>query len=269
MGQLVRDLLSIDERDELLHGFSGLDLLLLTELVTSRPMLRKAFSETLADQVDDWASRADQKSVLFQQWIRGKKGFSRAAEIMGSLGIPATTKGPNRDEATRKQGYLAMLRTIVLWQRAHGALPADLERRWKINDLDEIQEQWRDDRLFLLGAMKNLWEIRCFFYHLKEDCGAGDERILRVKRIFQRIQVLTNRLMNLIAWCSALGPVFVRLRQSRPTGGKPAPAQAAMRRLQEVGIADVTALRACSFDDLKKHGIRKDIAAQIVAFMRR
>jgi helicase len=269
VAQLVRDLLSIDEKDEMLLCFSPLDILLLTELMTTRPVLRKPFSEAMATQVDDWASRDETKSVLFQNWIRGQKGFSKASEILGSLGIEHGGKATTKDETARKFGYQAMLRAIMLWQRAHGALPADLERRWKVGDLDEIQEPWRDDRLFLLGAMRNLWEIRCFFYHLKEDCLAGDERILRVKRALQRMHAMSLRLMNLISWCSPLGPVFLRLRSSMSGSAKSSPAQGTMRRLEEAGITDIASLRACKLEDLIKAGVKKAMAAKIVLFLRR
>jgi helicase len=269
VAQLIRDLLSIDEQDGMLLGFGMLDVLLLTELMTTRPVLRKPFSDAMAAQVEDWTSRDETKSVLFQNWIRGQKGFSKASEIFGSLGIDHGSKVTAKDEASRKAGYQAMLRTIVLWQRAHGALPADLERRWKVSDLDEIQEPWRDDRLFLLGAMRNLWDIRCFFFHLKEECSASDERILRVKRAFQRIQGMSLRLMNLVSWCSPLGPVFLRLRNTHSGGGKASPAQGTMRRLEEAGISSVELLRECSTERLIKAGVRKDMALQIVGFLRR
>ena len=252
----------------MLLRFSPLDMLLLVELMTTRPVLRKPFSDGMAAQVDDWASRDETKSVLFQRWIRGQKGFSKAVEIFGSLGIDIGSKASAKDETARKVGYQAMLRAILLWQRAHGALPADLERRWKVGDLEEIQEPWRDDRLFLLGAMRNLWDIRCFFYHLKEDCLAGDERILRVKRVLQRMQGMSLRLMNLIAWCSPLGPVFLRLRAILAGGGQ-APGLATMRRLEDAGVTDVVSLRACTQDDLIKVGVRKDMAAKIGSFLRR
>lgn len=127
----MRDLMSIDEKDGLMMGFSPLDILLLAELMTTKPVLRKPFSETMAEQVDDWTSRNEVKSVLFQNWIRGQKGFSKALEILGSLGISVGSKTTTKDESARKLGYQAMLRAIILWQRAHGALPADLEEGGK------------------------------------------------------------------------------------------------------------------------------------------
>lgn len=269
VAQLIRDLLSIDEQDSMLLGFGMLDLLLLTELMTNRPVLRKPFSDAMAAQVDDWTSRDGTKSVLFQNWIRGQKGFSKAAEIFGSLGIRHGSKVATKDEASRKAGYQAMLRAIVLWQRAHGALPTDLERRWKISDLDEIQEPWRDDRLFLLGAMRNLWDIRCFFFHLKEECAASDERILRVKRALQRMQGMSFQLMNLISWCSPLGPVFLRLRNSSSGSSQSSPAQRTMRLLEQAGVSDLEKLRVCSVDGLVLLGVKRRFANQIFQYLKR
>jgi hypothetical protein len=162
-----------------------------------------------------------------------------------------------------------MLRAIILWQRAHGALPGDLERRWKIKDLDEIQEPWRDDRLFLLGATINLWDLRCFFFHLKEECQASDQRIQRVKRALQRVRGISLRLMNLVSWCSPLGPVFSRLRANRASGQAASPAQGTMRRLEDAGILSVDQLRTLTLEDFKRLGVRSDIANQIFAFLRR
>jgi helicase len=269
VAQLIRDLTSIDETDQMLLALSPLDILLLTELTTQRPVLRKSFSEAMVAQVDDWASREESKSVLFQNWIRGKQGFSKASEILGSLGVDLATKATAKDEVARKFGYLAMLRAIILWQRAHGALPGDLERRWKVKDLDEIQEPWRDDRLFLLGATINLWDLRCFFFHLKEECQASDQRIQRVKRALQRVRGISLRLMNLVSWCSPLGPVFSRLRANRASGQAASPAQGTMRRLEDAGILSVDQLRTLTLEDFKRLGVRSDIANQIFAFLRR
>ncbi len=269
VAQLLRDLLSVDPDDKTMSHLSPLDLLLLVELMTNKPVLRKPFSEDLARQVDDWASRENTKSLLFQDWIRGAEGFSKSQELLGSLGLDVRNSASSTKDPARKQAYLAMFRAIVLWQRAHGAINSDLERRWQVKDLDEVQEQWRDDRLFHLGAMRGIWDIRCFFYHLKEDCQASDERLLRVKRAFQRMGVMSLQLMNLVSWCSPLGSLFVRLRSTRTKGSSGSPAQGTMRRLEDAGIISVDALRACTLEQLKAYGIRSDIAVQLQAFLRR
>jgi hypothetical protein len=269
VAQLIRDLLSVDQDDSMLSHMSALDVLLLVELLSNKPMLRKQFSEELARQVDDWASREDTKSILFQNWIRGANGFSKAPELLGSLGLDQGTRSGVKKDQARKQAYMAMFRTIVLWQRAHGVINSDLERRWQVKDLDEIQEQWRDDRLFHLGAMRGLWDLRCFFYHLKEDNQANDERVLRVKRAFQRLNVVSLQLMNLVSWCSPLGSLFVRLRSSLGKSSHGNPAQGTMRRLEDAGISNMESLRACSVEQMQTLGVRRDIAAQIITFLRR
>lgn len=275
VAQLIRDLLSVDSDDSALSHWSTLDLLLLVELLASRPLLRKTFSENLAQQVDDWASRDETKSVLFQQWIRGASGFSKAQELLGSLGLDTNSmsdgKGrkQNVGKTARERGYLAMFRAIVLWQRSQGSMAADLERRWRISELDEIQEQWRDDRLFLLGALRGIWDVRCFFFHLKEECEASDERILRVKRAFQRLNIISLQLLNMLTWCSPLGAVFSRLRANRASGQKGSPAQGTMRRLEDAGIVTVAQLREQTLEELVSLGLRSDMAGQIHAFLRR
>jgi hypothetical protein len=83
------------------------------------------------------------------------------------------------------------------------------------------------------------------------------------------MQGMSLRLMNLVAWCSPLGPVFLRLRNSHAGGGKASPAQGTMRRLEEAGISSVQMLRECSMERLIETGVRKDMALQIVGFLRR
>ena len=52
IASLMRDIMSVDPTDAILRHMSKLDLLLLLELLASRPMLRKTFSEKLAEQID-------------------------------------------------------------------------------------------------------------------------------------------------------------------------------------------------------------------------
>ena len=72
---------------------------------------------------------------------------------------------------------------------------------------------------------------------------SGDERVLRVKRCLQRMSSLSYQLLNLIAWCSPLGPVFVKLRRAQGSGKGQLPAQATMKRLEDGGIHTVEELR--------------------------
>lgn len=267
--QLIRDLLSIDPKDEVLRSLSKLDLLILTELLSTGTSINLRFSEKLAQQVDSWMSQAAEKSLLFIRWIRGAAGFSKAEEILGSLGLPSSGGKASSVKDQRKLAYLATCRAIILWQRGLGVRLEDLEARWGVQDLGEIEEKWRDNRLFLLGSLASLWEVRCFYYHLKEECEADQERVWRVKRALQRLAAQSYQLLDLIAWASPLGPLFVRMR-SALTGSKGSiPAHATLRRLEEHDIQSVEKLKSLSEADYKQMGIRSDFGRMISAFLRR
>jgi hypothetical protein len=267
IASLLRDLMSVDPTDGILLHLSKLDLLLVTELLASRPMIRKTFSEKLSEQIDLYTAKEETKSIIFQKWIHGAAGFSQAQEIMGSLQCGG--EQPSKPDHCRKAAYIAMLRVIVLWQRAHGALTSDLERRWDVRDLDEIQEQWRDDRLFLLSAMIPLMDVRCFYFHLKETCEASPERIDNLKRALKQLRAMILQLMNQIGWCSPLGSLFCRMRGSLPKGKGGSPAKATMLTLEAAGITATQMINTLNTDDYVALGIRKDLAAQIHSFATR
>lgn len=269
MGQLVRDLLSIDPEDEILRSLSKLDLLILAELLATGAAVPVRFSEKLADQVDSWMSQSSEKSVLFTRWIRGTEGFSKSDEILGSLGLAQAGLRPKSPGNPRKLAYVATCRAIILWQRGLGVRVEDLESRWGVRDLGEIEEKWRDNRLFLLGAVASLWEVKCFYYHLKEECQADQERVWRVKRAFQRLAAQTYQLLDLVAWTSPLGPIFVRMRRTLAGVKGATPAHATLRRLEEHGITSVDALRKLTEAEYKRMGIRSDLVRVIGAFLRR
>jgi len=267
IASLMRDIMSVDPTDAILRHMSKLDLLLVMELLASRPMLRKTFSEKLSEQIDQFTDKEETKSIVFQKWVRGAAGFSQAQEIMGSLQCGG--EQPNKPDHCRKTAYTAMLRVIVLWQRANGALTSDIERRWDLRDLDEIQEQWRDDRLFLLSAMLPLMDVRCFYFHLKESCEASPDRITHVKRALQRLRAMILQLMNQVGWCSPLGSLFCRMRSTLPKGKGGSPAKATMLTLEAAGITSAQMLTTLTTDDYVALGIRKDLAAQINSFATR
>jgi helicase len=266
IAQLLRDLMSVDDEDVVVRGLSKLDLLLVAELLATGVCPRLRYSERMAEQVDAWMMQSDEKSVLFDKWIRGAEGHSQADELLGSLGVGAA-KGGNRK--SRQVAYVATCRAILMWQRAQGVNPEDIKRRWGVKDVAEVEEKWRDSRLFFLGAISALYDVRCFYYHLKEDCSASRDRVIRVKRALQQASVQTYQLLDLISWCSPLGPFFVRMRTALSGKKGSLPGQQTMRTLEGHGVHAVSKLNALKVDDLKEMGIRKNYAQMIMGFMNR
>jgi hypothetical protein len=133
----------------------------------------------------------------------------------------------------------------------------------------EIEEAWRDDRLFLMGGLQRLWEIRCFYYHLKEECEASSERVQIVKRQLQRLAAMSFQLINLVSWCSPLGSFFLRLRSAMKRKGKALPGRETMKLLEAKGYTSPAELRGLTVDQLREMGLRRDLAQVIVGFVRR
>jgi superfamily II DNA/RNA helicase len=173
--QLVRDLLSADDNDVHLSGWQNIDHLILIELLRPHSLAARRFSEPLAELVDGRVG----ESLLYREWIRGDAGSSRAAELLGSLGI--TTGG-------REVAYLAVLRATLLAERSAGRDCAELERRWGVSGFEGVEERWRDEVLWLLSGWARILEVRCFYHHLREGCGADGGRIRRVKSAFRRMR---------------------------------------------------------------------------------
>lgn len=62
-----------------------------------------------------------------------------------------------------------MFSAIVVWERSTGMSPMELERRWKVRNLEGTVERLRDELLWLLSGVGQLLETRSFFYHLKQE----------------------------------------------------------------------------------------------------
>ena len=62
-------------------------------------------------------------------------------------------------------------------QRSKGLALEEISRRWKVESLAGIEEAWRDDRLWLLNALGGICDLRCFYHHLRIECGASEERV--------------------------------------------------------------------------------------------
>ena len=147
----------------------------------------------------------------------------------------------------------------------------DIETRWgkSVHGLEEYEESWRDDRLFLISAMLNMWDLRVFYFHLKNDCDAKDTRILRIKKGFKRLNTNSFQILDLVGWCSPLGPIFSRLRSSLGSSRKGNPAKGTMKKLEDQGINSIDILKSLDLEDYVKLGIRKDFASKIMNFSRK
>lgn len=266
-GSLVRDVLSLGEEQAFFGEWSELDHLLIAELLSERTVNLRPFSEDLARQVDSWIERSPKKSVLYRSLLRGSADFSKADELFGSLLIENSTGEIDSSESARRKGYLAMFRAIVLWERACGGDPPVVERNWRISDLLGVEEQWRDDRIWLLSALVEICDIRCFYFHLQQECEADEERVRETKRQFQRLRVLAFDALGRLKYCSPLGPLLVQMRRS--AGHSPGVGAKTIQKLENLGVTSLATLAKMSDADFEDAGIGSAIAKRIRAYIRR
>jgi helicase len=265
-GQLMRDLFSLEAEEKVLGEWTCFDQLLVVELLAERSFALRQFSEPLREQLDDWSERASEKSVLYREWIRGAKGHSKAVELFGSLQFQAQGGSMDQDEWCRRKAYLAVLRAVVLRQRSKGIAQGDISRRWKIETLAGVEEAWRDDRLWLLNALGGICDLRCFYYHLKTECGASEHRLMRAKRLMQRLRVLTYQTSAQLKYCSPLGGLLAEVHHSQALKGV---GEKTVRKLEAIDAIAFPALAQMTDGQFVAAGISRSIGNRIRAYARR
>ena len=260
VGQLIRDLLQCDGDDRWLARWTPLDHLVVLECLSPRPPSLRRFGQALPDQLDSWMeAHPNETPVLYREWVRGGDGKSRADQLLGSLGI---TREP---AAARAAAHLAVLRAIVLSERGAGVPAADLERRWSLTNLGGVEERWRDRQLWLLAALKSVLETPCFYYCLREHCGASDDRVRRVTSALQTMRAQIFGIQEHLKYCSPLGGVLRSMRRTQSTSIGPA----TVRRLETAGVTSLATLATLSVDRLVELGVRRDRASAIGAYLQR
>jgi helicase len=271
IGQLTRDLFSFDPTSRLLGRWSALDHVFALSLMSERTPRLRAFSEGLADQVVGWhESRPnDEKSLLFADWVVGSPESSKVDQLLGSLsaGVPIRT---SRDQASaRKRAYVAMLATIVLDERSRGVSIEDIERRWDVKGLAGVEEAWRDTALWILAGHTTLFEVRCFYHHLLDRCGATPDQVREAKRALGRIRGQAYDLLERLKYCSPLGPLVRGVRSGRRTSSGPALGVVTIRKLEEAGVTSLEQISQMDLNELMNTGIQRRYARQIEAYVRR
>jgi helicase len=269
VGQVIRDLLSLDEADHMLAGWELLDHLVVLDLLHDRSPSLRTFSAGIVDQVDGWMESVPSRiPLLYREWIRGQTGASRALEVLGSLGVCLDrTRDPC--EQARRRAYLAVFRSIILYERSQGKEIRSLERQWKIQNLEGVEERWRDEYLWLLSGLAKILDLRCFYFHLKDSEAADPDRIQRVKRTLRRMRMQTYELQVLLKYCSPLGPLLRSIQRTLPTPVGKGVGMRTIRRLEEAGVHSLAHLAQLQTGDLMSLGIRRDLAELLVSYVRR
>lgn len=269
IAQLFRDLLTIDPTDRLLSRWQPLDSLLLLTLLHERtPTLRPA-SAALTEQIDSWMEGPDHESLLYREWLRGAEAYSRAEEVFGSLGLTPPTGAKNSKAWAQRTAYQALLGALLLYERGQGRSVDELARQWRVQNLAGVEERWRDDLLWLIAGLTKILDIRCFFYHLKQECAADMERIQQVKGILRHLTQQLYQLQAQLNYCSPLGSLLYRIRHVQGAGHGARVGIGSIRQLEAAGITSAQQLATLTVAQLQQQGLRRDLARQIHLYFKR
>jgi helicase len=260
---LIRDILAVDPYDKFLANWKPLDTLLVLELIDPRERGLKRFSNDLAEQVEDFIERGSIKTELFREWIRGAAGASKAEELLGSVGLKLEGDR-ERGEAARQYAYLGTMRAIIIYQLGGGSRIDDVTRRWKLKDLEGVEERWRDHLLWQVAGLAEILDIKCFYHFLLKECAAGEVRVARVKECFKHILHEVFDLMGMLRFCSPLGPLFRDLEAAKAGVGL-----RTKERLESAGIISFVGINRMTIDELRGIGIRVNIARKLKEYTRR
>lgn len=271
LGQLTRDLMSLDPNGRLLMRWSPLDHLFLIALLSERAPRFRRFSESLTSQIDGWIESRpiDEKSMLFTEWVMGSATASKAEELLGSLGVSNQRLASTHSDTARRQAYLAMLGAILLDERSRGVSIEDIERRWGIAGFDGLDEGWRDTALWILAGHAAVFEIRSFYYHLQENCSIDPDQIRDTKHTLRRMRSQAYDLIEQLKYTSPLGSTLRSIRASLRGLNGSVVGIGTIRKLEASGITTLQEVSQMKLDDLEKLGIATQFAKQIIGYSRR
>lgn len=273
---LLRDLLTVDPSDGLLANWRPLDHLVTLELLSDTSPFLRPYGAKLAGQLRGWMEtpREDNASMLYREWIAGEADTSRAGELLGSLGLTSDrarkSAGKTEESWAHNTAHLALLRAVVIYERGAGASVEDLTRRWSLPSFEGVEERWRDNLLWLLSGVAQVLDLPSFYYHLREECVAGQARVRRVKLILKRMRAQAYELREHLKYCSPLGSLLRSMRRtlSAKKEGQRIGA-GTIRHLEAAGVHSFADLRRLELDELVKLGVRRDFARQIKHYVKR
>jgi superfamily II DNA/RNA helicase len=271
IGALFKDLLSLDTSDKLLRNWKPIDHLILLHLLFEGFPAFKRYSKALTQNILSWMEKdPGHQSFLYRQWLQGDEETSKAIQVLGSLNmdIPQDLKDERQKCWAFKISQKAIAQSCLVYDLAGTRDLKQLEKYWGFTNLEGVEERWRDSLLWLLSGVTRIMDIKCFFYHLKENCSANPDQIQIIKKQLSEIRRTAFDLQNRIKYCSPFGPLIQSLQRVRRNSKGQTVGLATFRKLEEKGFSTPIDLSKLSVEELIGLGVRKDFAMQIHRYLK-
>ena len=258
IGQFIRDLLSDDPSGLHLKKFTDIDYLILLCLSSNeiRPIGR--YSKAMEAKIEGYMESLplQEKSYLYQKWIK-----TDPDSIMGSARISVPSK------ENRKIALQATFTGMFLYELSRGHPSTVLDKYYSVNT-DEIQEKYRDNLIWLLFGLEKMMEVRCFYYHLKENCEAPPEMVNSVEHALRQCSSKIFDLISNVKFRSVFGEMIRGIKRVYKKADR-YPSDGTIRKLESAGILSLRDLIGKKPQDLVSIGIKKEYADLIIGYIRK
>ena len=165
----------------------------------------------------------------------------------------------------RKQGYMRMRAAAILWMRGRGSLWMDISRQWGVDGVDISEDEWIRNRSWLISGFAAILDIRCFYFHLREECDASDEKIAKAKKILRRLRAECFQVLGRLKYCSPLGPLLTRMKSAGTKGV----GVVTIEKLESAGLTTPQAIAELTEERARELGIDPKRLAVIRGYLRR
>lgn len=258
ISQFIRDLLLDDPSGKHLAEFAPIDYLIMLCLTSNEFKTIARYSKKVETSITQYmeALPLEEKSYLYRTWL--------AAEPE-SLWGSARTDYSSVD--AKKQVYVRTYTAMLIYDLSKGIPVAQLKSFYKI-DVEELQEKLRDNAIWLLSGIERLTNVRCFYYHLKENCKATPEQIHSVDVAFRKSSKNVFTLIGNLKYRSKLGEMIRGIKRVYPHAEN-YPGEGTIKKLEAAGIVALKDLVRKSADDLVALGVQRKYADLIVSYVKK
>ena len=258
IGQLFRDLLADNPTGEHISSLNPIDFLIILCLVSdeTRPLVR--YSKSLTAKVHAYMESLplEEKSYLYRTWLS-----SSPEALLGSARVDSNTSD------AEKRVILSTFTAMFIYDLSRGLSPAQLKEFYKV-DSEEIQEKLRDNALWILCGIEQVLEVKSFYFHLKENCGATTKQIQQVDHAFSKSSKTIFTLIANLKFRSRLGELVRGTKRVFPHADS-YPGEGTLRRLELAGFTSIKSLVGKTPADLVTHGIQQAYADMIISYIRK
>ncbi len=259
-GQFFRDLLSADPTGGHIAKLKGIDFLILLGLVRDDVKLGGRLGEQLRSRVNAAMEGLpfSDKSYLYAKWMR-----NAPEELLGSARLGPAFSSKTADKISLRAAAVA----LFLFKLSHGERLDMLQGQFG-DDVVELQEKLRDNCIWLLAGIERILDVKCFYYHLRENCGVAPEQTKSIEHAFHEASRQLFDLISSLKYRSALAGLIRGIRNVYPTAPRH-PAEATLRDLERGGILSLKDLVGKTENDLIALGISAEFAKMITGYMAR